>query len=455
MRRVMAVLLVLGVVFSLFSGGGMAMALASQLYQSQPEQYAEIARDHIAGFAGITVDKQGKAVLLLAITPATQALLPLSVAADAPFFQPLRLPASEKTQLGNLVKGLMGDGVFNRYLGPGKPTSTDFDIYRVKHDANQLYIWSSFIENEPPLSYFGGGIQYQSNQLRLLILYYEDRIDALESIYSLLDKNKIPLDILNIEYSQPRIFSRPLDQLETRNPPLSLTCTDFICPAAPGQPKEIVSLGKSFTFGLFGKDKAGITSFKPIIEDNAQKTTQTADLYQYQQVYQMYAEIARRKIPGFAGFALKNGLPAVLIAGSNAVNSILSISESEKLDFLEVADISTEKKAWLFNILSSEIGEHVLDYGVKNQDGSYGKDLHFQVLKINFDYASLYDWSKPFELWPIEGMAGVGFDEATNRIILSFSPAEPDQIMVILDELMRQNAIPANAISLRFNFKLR
>jgi hypothetical protein len=78
-----------------------------------------------------------------------------------------------------------------------------------------------------------------------------------------------------------------------------------------------------------------------------------------------------------------------LIAGSNAVNSTLSIEESEKLDFLEVVDISIEKKAWLFNILSSEIGEGVLDYGVKNWGGSYGKDLHFQVLKVNFDYANV------------------------------------------------------------------
>jgi hypothetical protein len=67
----------------------------------------------------------------------------------------------------------------------------------------------------------------------------------------------------------------------------------------------------------------------------------------------------------------------------------------------------------------------------------------------------LYGWAKPFELWPIEGIAGIVFDEATNRIVLSFMPAETDQIMVILDELMRQNAISTNAISLRFNFKLR
>jgi hypothetical protein len=180
-------------------------------------------------------------------------------------------------------------------------------------------------------------------------------------------------------------------------------------------------------------------------------------------MYEIYAEIARDKVPGFAGFMIKNEIPSVLVAGSSMAGAILSSASSERLAFLDAVNVSKESKAQLLSVLATEFGDDILDFNGVDRNTKYGKSLAFQVLKVDFSYADLYDWAQPFMKLTrmnfatpgFERLSGVGFSPGDNRVVIKFASEKSDKVIAAVEKIAKQNNVPMNALSIGFNFNPR
>jgi hypothetical protein len=272
-KKTLSIMIVLSVIASAILGLGVILAsggtprvkmtfttkeLAQGDYRPIYEIYAEIARSKVPGFAGILQNSNGKAVVYLAIKPNKALPVLLSVDQSLPFLQPLNLSTDQKDSIRYVVKESLGQNVINHYTSFKNEKEPDFDVYRVKYDANELYEWSRIISANRLPGYQGVGLDYQKNQLWMIMSNLIDQKRAVEEIDQLAKDKGIPFDALNIKFLEPlRVFNSGGSGSggSPPPPPPSVASSDFLRPLRAGQQVEVEQRGGACSSGVFVRDR--------------------------------------------------------------------------------------------------------------------------------------------------------------------------------------------------------